>query len=83
MDLSENLGYDQTKELPPRSPLYTGDETNSLDEIYRQMIEEREQMTYELAEQVSLRVKEHIFMKERKHSDFVRPRRSELSIFAN
>ena len=38
-------------------------------------------MTYELAEQLSLRVKQHLYLKERKESDFVRGRRSELSIF--
>ena len=38
-------------------------------------------MTSELTEQLSLRIREHIFLKERKESDFVRGRRSELSIF--
>ena len=40
-------------------------------------------MTYELAEQLSLRIKEHLYLKERKDSDFVRERRSELNIFEN
>ena len=40
-------------------------------------------MTYELTEQLSLRIKEHLFLKERKESDFVRARRSELSLFDN
>lgn len=46
-------------------------------------MEERELMTYELTEQLSLRIKEHLFLKERKESDFVRSRRSEVSIFEN
>jgi hypothetical protein len=40
-------------------------------------------MTYELAEQLASRVKEHLFMKERKPSDFVKPRRSETNIFSD
>lgn len=44
-------------------------------------MDDRELMTYELAEQLSLRVKEHLFLKERKETDFVRQRRSELNIF--
>jgi hypothetical protein len=39
-------------------------------------------MTQELAEQMALRVKEHLYMKERKPTDFAKPRRSELSIFS-
>ena len=40
-------------------------------------------MMYELSEQVSLRVKEHLFLKERKPQDFVKPRRSEVNIFGS
>jgi len=40
-------------------------------------------MTIELAEQMSSRIKEHLFLKERKNTDFVKPRRSELSIFGS
>jgi hypothetical protein len=53
------------------------------EKIYNGLLEERELMTFELAEQLSLRVKEHLFLKERKSTDFVRPRRSEINIFNN
>lgn len=51
--------------------------------VFAQLNEERELITYELAEQLSLRMKEHLYMKERKESDFVKPRRSEQSLFAS
>ena len=38
-------------------------------------------MAHELAEQMATRVKEHLYMKERKPTDFAKPRKSELSIF--
>lgn len=38
-------------------------------------------MAQELSEQLAMRVKEHMFLKERKNSDFVRGRRSEVNIF--
>lgn len=80
LGLSENAVYDKTRELP-NAGLFN--EEVNMDKIYQELNEERELMTYEFADQISLRVKEHLFMKERKATDFVRPRRSELSIFAN
>lgn len=50
--------------------------------IFAELNEERDLITYELAEQMSLRMKEHLYLKERKESDFVKPRRSEQSLFA-
>jgi hypothetical protein len=79
LELSESATYDTTKPLGKITP-FTTNEVDS-DKIYSQLIEERELITYELSEQLALRVKEHIFLKERKESDFVRPRRSETSIF--
>ena len=35
----------------------------------------------ELQQQIHQRVREHLYMKERKDSDFVKPRRSEQSLF--
>ena len=39
-------------------------------------------MAREIMEQVALRVKEHLYYKERKESDFVKGKRSELNIFS-
>ena len=40
-------------------------------------------MTHELAHQLSLRVREHLYLKERKASDLAKPRRSEIGTFAS
>jgi hypothetical protein len=52
-----------------------------LDNVYNDIVEERHLMTTELTEQLSMRIREHIFLKERKLTDFARARRSEQSIF--
>ena len=79
--LSETATYDTSKPIGSNHPL--GLNEVDPEKIFNQVSEEREQMTYELTEQLALRVKEHLFLKERKASDFVRPRRSEISIFNN
>jgi hypothetical protein len=38
-------------------------------------------MSMEIQEQLSLKVKEHMHMKERKPSDYVKPRKSETELF--
>lgn len=38
-------------------------------------------MRTELTEQLTMRIREHVFLKERKLADFAKPRRSEQSIF--
>ena len=81
LELSETATYDTSKPLGKITP-FTSNETDT-EKVYQEFMEERELMTYELTEQLSLRIKEHLFLKERKESDFVRSRRSELSIFEN
>lgn len=51
--------------------------------VFSKINEERELMTVELSEQLASRVKEHLFLKERKASDFVKPRRSETGLFGS
>ncbi len=52
-----------------------------MERVYNEIIEERHLMTAELSEQLSMRIREHLFLKERKHTDFARARRSEQGIF--
>ena len=68
-------------ELPSNSFLNSSDGSTSMDQVYQEMIEERKLMTAELTEQLSLRVRQHMFLKQRKQSDFARAGRSETSIF--
>ena len=79
IELSETLTYDKTKKLTQNA--FNDAYDASPQKILREMDEERELMTYELAEQLTARVKEHLYMKERKVTDFAKPRRSETSIF--
>lgn len=77
LSLSENATYDKSK---PISGSVAQQQEHS-EKILREMTEERALMAQELSEQLALRVKEHMFLKERKNSDFVRRRRSEANIF--
>lgn len=79
MALSENAKYDEGKELP--NSFFTNDNPISMDDVYNDIVEERHLMTTELTEQLTMRVREHIFLKERKLTDFARARRSEQAIF--
>lgn len=79
MALNENAKFDEGKELP--NSFFYNDDQVSMDNIYNDIVEERHLMTTELTEQLTMRIREHIFLKERKLTDFARARRSEQSIF--
>lgn len=79
MALNENAKFDEGKELP--NSFFSNDDQVSMDNIYNDIVEERHLMTTELTEQLTMRIREHIFLKERKLTDFARARRSEQSIF--
>lgn len=79
MELSQNAKVDESKELP--NTLFQNNDSDSMERVYNEIIEERHMMTAELTEQLSMRIREHIFLKERKYTDFARARRSEQSIF--
>ena len=79
MALSEKAKFDQDKELP--NSFFSNDDHASMDNVYNDIVEERHLMTSELTEQLTMRVREHIFLKERKLTDFARARRSEQSVF--
>ena len=74
-ELHDNATYD-TNAPYKDTPL---DTRSVIDEIN----EDREFMTHELAHQLSLRVREHLYLKERKASDLAKPRRSEIGTFAS
>jgi hypothetical protein len=75
MALNENAKFDEGKELP--NSFFSNDDQVSMDNIYNDIVEERHLMTTELTEQLTMRIREHIFLKERKLTDFARARRSE------
>ena len=79
LELKDNAKFDESKPLQ-RSSLFNG-QSDTTEQVLREINEDREQMTFELAEQISARVKEHLYMKQRKASDFVKPRRSEVGVF--
>lgn len=79
MALNENAKFDEGKELP--NSFFSNDDQVSMDNVYNDIVEERHLMTTELTEQLTMRIREHIFLKERKLTDFARARRSEQSIF--
>ncbi len=81
LDLHSRAKFDESRELPSSSFLSSSDGSTSMDQVYQEMIEERKLMTAELTEQLSLRVRQHMFLKQRKQSDFARAGRSETSIF--
>ena len=82
LDLKDNATFDETKKLSGSALFNSGYEADP-EKVFDEINQERELMTHELAEQMALRVKEHLYLKERKATDFVKPRRSELSIFGN
>lgn len=73
--MSENFTYDESKKANPFR-----NEFDDADQV-KDMFEERELMAHELTEQLTMRMKEHLLLKERKLSDFAKPRRSETAIF--
>jgi hypothetical protein len=82
LDLHSRAKFDESRELPSNSLLSSSsDDSSSMEQVYQEMIEERKLMTAELTEQLSLRVRQHMFLKQRKQSDFARAGRSETSIF--
>ena len=82
LDIQENDTFDKTKKLSG-SLLFNNGYEFSEETVCKEMNEERHLMTYELSEQLAARVKTHLYLKERKESDFAKPRRSEASLFEN
>ena len=75
LELSERAKVDEAKRV---SPLWASRDNS---EVLEEIIEERELMAQELNQQMTTKIKEHLFLKERKPSDFVRPKRSEVLLF--
>ena len=48
--------------------------------IIQDLLNDRERLTYELSDQIARRVKQHSYFTERKSSDFVQGRRSEVDV---
>lgn len=88
MELTQSVSYDLKKPVQPK-PLFgaggLGDFNNlgKLDEakIYDELFAERHMIASELAQQMSSRIKSHLYLKERKPTDFVQPKRSEIDMF--
>ena len=75
LELNERATFDETKKM---SPLWASRDNS---EVLEEIIEEREMIAKELNQQMAAKIKEHFFLKERKPSDFVRPKRSEVLLF--
>lgn len=81
MELSEKLTYDESRPITPTEFLHSKIDDTTKNAIYDELYEDRFLMAEELTEQLSLKIKEHLYLKKRKASDFVKPRQSELDIF--
>ena len=79
--LQNEAGFDKNKKInvSPLGLMLNTDDSQMVEEI----LDDREQIMSELTEQMMLKVKEHMFLKERTAKDFVKPRRSETSVFEN
>jgi hypothetical protein len=77
--LQENAKFDHSVEVPRSIRLL--DEGALMEGAYQEITDERKLMTAELTEQLAQRIREHMFLKQRKETDFARAGRSETSIF--
>lgn len=81
LTLSEKLTFDETKPIAPSQFLHCSLDKATKDGLYDELYEDRHLMAEELTEQLSYRIKSHLYQTKRKKTDFVKPRRSELDIF--
>ncbi len=79
LQLCDKFTFDEGKKA--KNPLFHNELDNK--DIFNEMYEERDLMVRELTEQLTARVKRHLYQKERKASDFTARRLSETSVFEN
>ncbi|CDW82520.1 UNKNOWN [Stylonychia lemnae] len=82
IQLNETATYDKTKKLTAVNRINPQLSNEDQYKMLRELDQDSEQMQREVAAQVLQRVREFMFLKERKQTDFVVGRRSEQSLFS-